>query len=98
MCGAAAALVALAGCGDEQHGDSGPPSAGTTSSEPGRTAAPTPPATVGKSARFRLRRIGVFNQPLLVTQAPGDTRRLFVVEKRGRVKVVRGGRVLRARS
>jgi glucose/arabinose dehydrogenase len=46
---------------------------------------------------FRLRAgpllepIGVFNQPVYVTSAPGDANRLFVVEKGGTVKVVEGG-------
>ena len=46
---------------------------------------------------FRLRAgpllepIGVFNQPVYVTSAPGDPKRLFVVEKGGIVKVVEGG-------
>lgn len=40
-------------------------------------------------------RLGTFDQPLYVTQPPGDRRRLFVVEKTGRIRVIRGGRVLR---
>ncbi|MEA2273837.1 MAG: hypothetical protein QOI98_2545 [Solirubrobacteraceae bacterium] len=89
---AAAAFLVLAGCGDDkghqkanQTGQTTGTSA-STSSRRGRARHP---------ARFRLQRIGRFNQPLFVTQPPGDPRRLFVVEKRGRVKVVRGGRVLR---
>ena len=35
--------------------------------------------------------IGNFSQPLAVAAAPGDTRRLFVVEKTGKVKVRIGG-------
>ena len=37
--------------------------------------------------------IGNFNQPLAVAAAPGDTSRLFVVEKTGKVKVRIGGQV-----
>jgi glucose/arabinose dehydrogenase len=37
--------------------------------------------------------IGDFNQPLAVAAAPGDTERLFVVEKGGIVKVRTGGQV-----
>lgn len=44
---------------------------------------------------MRLVRVGRFNQPVFVTQPPGERRRLFVVERTGRVRVVRGGRVLR---
>jgi glucose/arabinose dehydrogenase len=38
--------------------------------------------------------VGDFDQPLYVTQPPGDDRHLFVVEKTGRVQVVRDGRRL----
>lgn len=37
----------------------------------------------------RLSRIGSFSQPTYVTDAPGDTSRLFVVEQAGRIRVVR---------
>ena len=43
----------------------------------------------------RLVRVGTFDQPLYVAAAPGDRRRVYVVEQGGRVRVVRGGRVLR---
>ncbi|MFN0244177.1 MAG: PQQ-dependent sugar dehydrogenase [Planctomycetota bacterium] len=35
-----------------------------------------------------------FTQPLYVTHAPGDSTRLFVVEKAGRIKIIQGGSVL----
>ena len=44
----------------------------------------------------RLARVGTFAQPLYVAAAPGDRRRIYVVEQGGRVRVVRGGRTLRA--
>jgi hypothetical protein len=34
------------------------------------------------------------NSPLYVTQAPGDTSRLFIVEQAGRIRVRRDGAVL----
>lgn len=52
-------------------------------------------ASIGRRARFGLAKIGTFSQPVYVTQPPGDARRLFVVERTGRVRVVRGGRPLR---
>jgi glucose/arabinose dehydrogenase len=55
-------------------------------SEPARTAA----------AGVRLTKVGTFSSPDYVTHAPGDRRRLFVVEQGGKVRVVRDGRVLRA--
>jgi glucose/arabinose dehydrogenase len=88
----AALLVLLAACGG---GD-----AETTVRTP-------PPKSAGKSDQgtkriltgdgrggVRLQKIGDFDQPVQVTQPPGDDRHLFVVEKTGRVQVVRDGRRL----
>ncbi len=47
--------------------------------------------TVATAARLRLIRVGSFDQPIYATGAPGDTKRLFVVEKAGRIFVVQGG-------
>jgi glucose/arabinose dehydrogenase len=38
--------------------------------------------------------VGTFNQPLLVTSPRDGSRRLFVVEQSGRVKIIRSGAVL----
>ncbi|MGH7131536.1 MAG: PQQ-dependent sugar dehydrogenase [Phycisphaerales bacterium] len=35
-----------------------------------------------------------FNEPVMLTHAPGDRSRLFVVEKGGRIKIIRDGVVL----
>jgi glucose/arabinose dehydrogenase len=43
----------------------------------------------------KLTRIGTFSSPDYLTQAPGDRRRLFVLEQGGKIRVVRDGRVLR---
>ena len=40
---------------------------------------------------MRLQKVGDFDQPLYVAQPPGDDRDLFVVEKTGRIQVVRDG-------
>jgi glucose/arabinose dehydrogenase len=63
-----------------------------------------PAATAGAESRteaepaqargLRLVRIGTFSSPLYVTAPRGDRRRVFVVEQTGRIRVVRGGRVL----
>jgi glucose/arabinose dehydrogenase len=37
---------------------------------------------------------GTFDQPLYVTAPPGDTTRLFVVEKTGRIRIVQNGALL----
>ena len=50
-------------------------------------AAKAPPAVA-------LQRIGTFDQPVYVTSAPGDTSRLFVVEKTGRIRIVKAGSTL----
>ena len=48
-----------------------------------------------KAARgVKLRRIGSFSSPVYVTAPRGDTHRLFVVERAGRILVVRDGRTL----
>jgi glucose/arabinose dehydrogenase len=61
--------------------------------------ASTAPATGGATAaaapaKLRLRTIGHFNSPVYLAQAPGDPRRLFVVEQAGRVRIVRDGHVV----
>jgi len=37
---------------------------------------------------------GAFDQPVYVAAPPGDTSRLFVVEKTGRIRIVKGGAVI----
>ena len=46
------------------------------------------------ASKLALTKVGSFNDPVYVTGAPGDTRRVFVVERGGRVRVIRGGKVL----
>src|SRR4051812_40844777 len=47
-----------------------------------------------KATGVRLQKVGAFDSPLYVTAPPGDQRRIFVVEQGGKIKVVRGGKVL----
>ncbi len=42
-------------------------------------------------AEVRLAKVGDFVEPVHVTGAPGDSQRLYVVEQRGTVQVVKGG-------
>ena len=90
-CLLACLVTAVVGCGD----DDDPPPRGTDSAaaETQRSAndAPAAPAQRG---RLRLVPIGSFAGPLYVAAPPRDLRRLFVVEQGGRIRVVRGGRVL----
>jgi glucose/arabinose dehydrogenase len=55
---------------------------------------PPPAPPVDTSDLVSLTRIGTFERPVLVTAPPGDTERLFVVEQRGIVRIVRDGVVL----
>jgi glucose/arabinose dehydrogenase len=83
----AIAVVALAGCGDE---------AGTTTTPPPPKSGPAGgndrqlPTGDGQGG-VRLEKIGNFDQPVYVTQPPGDGRDLFVVQRTGRIEVVRNG-------
>jgi glucose/arabinose dehydrogenase len=54
----------------------------------------SPPAQPSQRRPVRLLLLGRFDQPTYVTAPPGDRRR-FVVEREGRIRVVRRGRVLR---
>jgi len=40
----------------------------------------------------KLLSVGRFTSPVYVTAPPGDTRRIFVVEQDGTIRVVRGGK------
>ncbi|MGN6168717.1 MAG: PQQ-dependent sugar dehydrogenase [Solirubrobacteraceae bacterium] len=69
-------------------------SAGCGSSTSSGAATVAGPA---KAARIALQRIGAFSQPVYLTAAPGDSDRLFVVERAGRIIVlVRGRRQARS--
>jgi glucose/arabinose dehydrogenase len=92
MLALAFALSALAGCSSDD-GDS-------TRAEPGGrtgTRAATEESTAGpaqgQGRPVRLLLLGRFEQPTYLTAPRGDRRR-FVVERAGRVRVVRGRRVL----
>jgi glucose/arabinose dehydrogenase len=76
----------IAGCGGNDD-DSTPP-ASPAATDTG--AKPAPAATAGKVS---LQRIGEFDQPTYIAQAPaiGD---LYVVEREGRLRIVRSGEVL----
>ena len=61
---------------------------GCASSAPSASTVVDPAA---RAAGLRLIRVGVFHAPTFATGAPGDTRRLFVVEKPGTIAVLVGG-------
>ncbi len=93
-----ASVTAAAGCGSDRDAD-GFPAADTPSSTTARTSgAPASEPSVDDAAasasrRLVLRPVGRFTAPLFATGAPGDTKRLFVVEQAGRIRIVRGGRI-----
>ena len=77
----ALAAAALAGCGGDD-GDDDP--AATVGTDESRTGAPSGPPALTK--------VGEFDQPTFVAQPPGSED-LYVVEKPGRVKLLRAGEV-----
>src|SRR2546423_5060223 len=57
-------------------------------------AATSATATAHATAGVKLVRVGNFDQPAYVTAPPGDRHRVFVVERTGRIRVVRDGHKL----
>jgi len=83
----AATLLALAACGSDD-------SSAETDTAPGQTAsaAKTTRAKPTAADGVKLLSVGRFTSPVYVTAPPGDTRRIFVVEQDGTIRVVRGGK------
>jgi glucose/arabinose dehydrogenase len=77
-------IAALAGCGGSGNGRS-------ASSPPAPAKAPT---AVKAATGVKLKRIGTFSKPIYVTAPRGDTHRLFVVERAGRIRIVKDGNKL----
>jgi glucose/arabinose dehydrogenase len=85
---AAVGVLAL-GCGGS----------GATARTPSGSPTPTATAAAGGSAAaarpgLRLKRIARFSEPVYLTSPPGDRHREFVVEKAGRIRIVRDGKTL----
>jgi len=53
------------------------------------------PFTASAAGRVTLRHVGTFQEPVYVTAPPRDVDRVFVVERRGRIRVVVDGRIQR---
>jgi glucose/arabinose dehydrogenase len=64
------------------------------SAQPGSTATSGQAAQSAAARRVRLKRVGTFRSPVYLTAPRGDRRRLFVVEQRGRIRVVVNGHKL----
>jgi glucose/arabinose dehydrogenase len=86
VAGVLLALALIASCGGGGDDSSGAPLPNEAPSS-GRQAEPA-------ASGVRLARVGTFEQPVYVSAPPGDQRRVMVVEKTGRIRVVRGGRKL----
>jgi glucose/arabinose dehydrogenase len=92
-------VSAVAACGSSGDSAAGYPAAGAAPARSPAVAAPSTAAVATTTAKvaagpLRLAPVGTFDTPVYVTGAPGDTRRLFVVEQAGRIRVVRAGKVL----
>jgi len=85
------AAVALVACGGGGAGAQTDPAAATGDAAPTTTNAD---GSAAAARRVRLVGVGRFDQPTFITAPPGDRRRLFVVEQRGTIQVLRGGRRL----
>jgi glucose/arabinose dehydrogenase len=83
----AAQAALIAGCGGDDEDSTQPasPAVTDTAARPGQA-----PAGGGKVS---LAKIGEFNQPTYIAQAPG-TDDLYVIEREGRLRIVRSGEVL----
>lgn len=96
--GAAGLAIGILACGSGGQAD-GYPAAGSASvaadtTGPAAAAAPASTSVKAAAKTLALKAVGTFSGPVYVTAAPGDDRRLFVVEQGGRIRIVRGGRTL----
>lgn len=82
--GVALAALILAGCGGNEQ-DEPPAEPAGTQAAPGQAG--------GGEGGVRLQKVGDFDQPLYVAQPPGGGDDLYVVEKPGRIRLVRDGEV-----
>jgi glucose/arabinose dehydrogenase len=85
--------LALAACGsDPGKTDVKAPTVKAPSTT---TQSEQPSQPVGSgSGGVKLTKLGDFDEPLYVTQPPGDDRDLFVVERHGQIRVIRDGKTL----
>ena len=95
----AIALSVLAACGSddssaETSATAPQPQTTTASSDEAEQATETKRARPAQATGVKLVGIGRFDSPVYVTAPPGDTRRIFVVEQTGAIRVVRAGRRL----
>ena len=87
----AAALIAGCSSSDDDNGSSGPPAATSTQGAGGDEQ---PADSAGARRNVRLLRLGNFDEPTYLAAPRGDRRR-FVVERGGRILILKGQRTLR---
>ncbi|MGH2809778.1 MAG: PQQ-dependent sugar dehydrogenase, partial [Actinomycetota bacterium] len=87
---AVSALLSVTGCGRQEGAPTATPTIPAPATTPPPAASPAAPSPSGPPDEPALQKIGDFNRPVHVTAPQGD-RRLFVVEKAGKVKVLSGG-------
>ena len=87
-------IVASCGGGDDADGRAAAPAPTATAAATQESAAPEEDSSAAAARGVRLKQVGSFEQPVLVTSPPGDRARQFVVEQEGRVMVMRDGRKL----
>ena len=86
-------VLTLAACGGDD--ESGTRTETAAIQQERSQSSPAPAEQAQADGPLRLVKVGDFAGPLFVTSPPRDRRRVFVVEQGGRIRVVRGGRVLR---
>ncbi len=91
---ACALAVVTGGCTEEGSGQTTRQTAAEQPPADRTTTAESPDGSAAARRPVRLLLLGRFDEPTYLTAPRGDTRRRFVVERGGRVRVVRGGRVL----
>jgi glucose/arabinose dehydrogenase len=85
----AISLAVLGGCGGCGS------SSKTVSADVTAPASPKKHQTHATARGVRLAKVGSFSSPIFVTAPPGDRRRLFVVERAGRIRTILDGHKLR---
>jgi glucose/arabinose dehydrogenase len=90
---ASAALAA--GCGSEDPGNTDVKAPTVPPAQPPKQSPPQLPTGSGDGG-VKLTKVGDFSEPVYITQPPGDDRDLFVVERGGKIRVSRDGKVLPA--
>jgi glucose/arabinose dehydrogenase len=83
-------VAVLAGCGGDDEDET---TAQETATSPATTSAEATETTGDGEGGVALRKVGDFDEPTYVAQAPG-TNDLYVVERGGRIRIVRDGQTL----